>query len=636
MTPSPLARSVLAAPDALRVLPGAEATRGLREVAVDRLSMANALIVPAPIAALCEVGRQTLFLGRWCEPVLEELSDLTYAVLPDVWEDPDVLGRAEERCWKFCLRLLPALGQRLDELHATSHGERYWELLLGSWLMHATNVVYDRYVVARAAHELAPATTVVVPDSARLAPPASGSSWHRESLDDDWNLVLFSEIFDQLNHHVRRVPAGPTAGRQTRRPSASRLARLRGAFIAESVRLAQSVALELVRHRGRERERALLSASYHFTPGDLLWLCIRTRGLTVGRNISVPAIRNWQTNVAARSTVGRLSGNDEFERLFIRLLPSLLPATVVENYSQLRTASATRWGVRTKDCIIDGNVLHDDSRPLLEYVARSADAGRRVVAIQHGGGYSFRVWPERRIEVELTDGLLSWGWTDASKAPSRVMPLPNPHLSRLRDGYVGGDRIVVTVCEYPRYMYRLLSTAAATKFPLHRATVVEYIDRLQPAIKSRVIFRKYPEDYGWGPAPASLAALAHEFPGAGTSAWTWNRRARLAVVTYPDTTFIEALALNAPTVGIWRRDLWVMHPEAQALFDSLAEAGIVHHDPASAAAHTAAVYDRAHEWWSAGNLQRARRTFLARLGLSDSDWRRQWLHFVRRFAEEVA
>ncbi len=180
-----------------------------------------------------------------------------------------------------------------------------------------------------------------------------------------------------------------------------------------------------------------------------------------------------------------------------------------------------------------------------------------------------------------------------------------------------------------------MSAPVATPFPLHRATAVEYLDRLPPALARRVIVRKYPADYGWSSDSPSMAALPHEFPGAGITAWQWNRQARLAVVTYPDTTFIEALALNAPTIGVWRRDLWVMRPDVQLLFDALAEVGIVHHDPASAASHTAAVYDRANAWWGTTDVQRARTMFLDRLGLSDPQWRSRWQQFLRRLVSEA-
>ena len=50
-------------------------------------------------------------------------------------------------------------------------------------------------------------------------------------------------------------------------------------------------------------------------------------------------------------------------------------------------------------------------------------------------------------------------------------------------------------------------------------------------------------------------------------------------MTYPDTPFIEAMAIGVPTIGLWDPGLWEMRADAAPHFDRLERLGVVHSDP---------------------------------------------------------
>lgn len=595
-------------------------------------------ILIAPRPELVDPSGPVLLLGSWCEPVCKDVSGLTYSVLPNPWDNRACIAKAEAYCWDFCQRLFPQLGARLNSLHGTNHPLRYWEVLLASWLMHAVHVMYDRYLIAQDARQVAPDAVVTVPRSAGLRPPSTGTDWLSSIEGDSWNLDCFVKLFEILGQPIRYLDIESVDQRKRKTTGASWAYRLRQSFpenfLTVTSRGLERVLGNLVFSKPSTTGDILLAASYHLKPRDWIWLKRSVPGLDVVANTSWQPTSRVDCDQEGRSRLAGLAFASEFERVFVDLVPTLIPSCYVENYREVCEAAYTRFGKLLKNCVVDGNVFYGDNLPLLEYMARCAAAGYALITIQHGGGYgNSGTRSQERLEIETADEFLSWGWRE-DDGHRKVLPLPDPHLSRVRDRHRGGQDIVLTECEFPRYAYRLMSCPIAGQFAAHRNGLAQYVAALPKSLREQVRYKRYHVDYGWGSLPEPLDVLRHDWPGKPYRASKWNQYARLAVVTYPDTAFIEALALNVPTIGFWNPGLWEMRAEAQPYFDVLEKAGVVHYDPVNAAAKTVEVYEQAGEWWAMPQVQRARLAFLDRYGLNSPNWRQAWREFLSTLAKD--
>jgi putative transferase (TIGR04331 family) len=110
------------------------------------------------------------------------------------------------------------------------------------------------------------------------------------------------------------------------------------------------------------------------------------------------------------------------------------------------------------------------------------------------------------------------------------------------------------------------------------------------------------------------------------------RESRLAVITYPETAFVEALTMNVPTIGLWPDRLFELRDSVRPTFDALRAAGMVFHDAGAAARHVESVYGQADAWWRDPTIQAVRRQFLNRFGLSARGWRGPWVRYLRELA----
>ena len=87
-------------------------------------------------------------------------------------------------------------------------------------------------------------------------------------------------------------------------------------------------------------------------------------------------------------------------------------------------------------------------------------------------------------------------------------------------------------------------------------------------------------------------------------------RARIVVSTTCSTTILESLAFNIPTVAFFDRDSDRFNAHASKYFDMLAEVGILHYDPLSAANFINSVWDDVETWWHSEDVKKAKRSFV--------------------------
>ena len=88
-----------------------------------------------------------IFLGEWCKRHDQE----------DVWKNMDYMvaepyglkqgdrEKSFEEIKSIVLDLLPDLTISLNNIHNVTFSERYWNMLVGHWLLRCVMVIFNRY-----------------------------------------------------------------------------------------------------------------------------------------------------------------------------------------------------------------------------------------------------------------------------------------------------------------------------------------------------------------------------------------------------------------------------------------------------------------------------------------------------------
>lgn len=543
--------------------------------------------------------------------------------MPSPWDDEERYREAALYVDQVYERLLGHLGEHLSRVHGVGSGVRYWRIIVGPWLMFFIHVVYDRYEHLKAACRMAERVETDVM-AGGLPTAADTADWlNRAHRSDAYNLQLFSEILRRalpLGHVVRHEMTLPVEARgdvPRRRGFRERLA---GWAFATEARIA-----------GAAAARCRVALFDLYIPRGRTWqLTLGTRLRALPFVIPDAGPVPHELDHPRREALSRLPSADDFEQLVVALLPRSLPRLFVEGFAAARKRVLGR-AVAPPPLILSANGWYFQEGFKL-WAAEATESGSRLAAVQHGGGYGLRaIIPYERHERSVADVFLSWGWADPSDPKLRNLPSLklSPNISfRSRARRRGG--LLFVASSIPRYMHTFHSVPVGNQAEDYFAWQGRFLASLTDSVRADVSFRTVGLSDSYG--QAVWPRIARQFPALRRDESHGFRKslraARLVIVDNLETTFLESLRENVPTVLFWDPRLWQVRPETEGHFESLRRASVLFDTPEDAAAHAEAVDADPETWWRSESVQRARRSFVDRYALATSDWCGEWVRFL--------
>jgi hypothetical protein len=524
-----------------------------------------------------------LALGPWC-----------FSGAEDVYPDWDVLAFAdpfptrEDRCaaGKAVRALANALLDRLypemNRRHGTRRTRAYWHAVLMDWLMHLVMLNWrlwrhvELFVETSGGEPLEVAVATATPPFRFACTEDFVNACFAASELRSW---LLSEIIR------RRAPAHWQLRAGAQKTPAALVPRV-------PIRRARRAVERIGARRIWEH---LLSGYVNLLPRR----CARPRAVGASSTNGFPAA---------------------FLELMNQLVESSLPETLRGGFAALEAEVARHRYRRGRLCVTCINI-HDDQANI--EIGQAIEAGERVVAVQHGGGYGIPALLPLLAELEYGhDAFATWGWSAHEGYEGRLVPLPSPHLSSILGAY------------RPRDDRMLLVGALMSPFnprcdyypdPLpYRRRKRYFLSALPPALRAKLVYRPYHS----ADSLADADYLKRFFPSLVVHEGELHPdmlRARLTVLDHPSTTLCLTMAANVPTVCFWDAEAWLLGRGSQPLFDGLKQAGILFDSPQDAARHIAGIWPRLEEWWAGAEVQKARRAWCRQFALASRLWLLHWM-----------
>jgi putative transferase (TIGR04331 family) len=571
-----------------------------------------------------DTSQDILFLGSWCQRHANraEWEGLKYQTMPSPWNDRVLFHAAAEYLDASGERMLVKLSDYLNSIHGLDKTQRYWRILIGPWLRQALHVTYDRYAHLKQALSLYPNLDTILLAEQSYRVPSDTDSFVLWSFDDPYNLQLFSQLLIAMGHtfptraleYTWDTPAVETT-----------------AFRRKLLKSAYALFQRGIGHVLSGAGRAILFDTY--CPRGMVWkLALRTRfrALPFESSVMETIQRSEAIFDQRRQGLARLKSEDEFENLFVRLLPMSLPTVYVESFSAARSKAV--GAIPRNSSVIMSHTSWESGEIFKFIAAESAAQGSRLVVAQHGGGYGmFRFHACERHEKRLADSYMVWGWADGNPVCHN---LPDPRVSRLlyvrRESKEPSDkRVLFVTTSHPRYLYRFHSSPVGTQWEEYYDWELRFLSAISPAIRASIVFRSYMYEFGH----SARARISERFPDVcwddGRPLHSRLKNSRIAIFDNSATTFLESLVANVPTLLFWDPQRWEVRAEAESYFDALRQAEILHDSPESAALKLMQVYDSPAGWWLSEDVQRARQSFVERFALARENWIEYWVKQLR-------
>tara|TARA_A100001015_G_scaffold320438_1_gene446798 strand:- start:3568 stop:5265 length:1698 start_codon:yes stop_codon:yes gene_type:complete len=500
-------------------------------------------------------------------------------------------------------RLIIELSAALNSLHNTDHSDRYWNILLGSWLERYVCIVFDRYHAIEQAARTHNLTATLVLESAdyNLATDDSESAiWACN--DDMWNHALCARILQFLGKvEIEYEPfETQSKNRFTLKDGSS------SAQLSITKNLARLIAMWVLPRLRREGDAFITSS---FLPR---WREI-TLHLLLGQTPQVwhsPPLQQAAFDQPMRQRM-RLDNDRHtgFER-FVRLqLPDIIPICYVEGYERLCWQVAKLPWPSSPKFIFTSNKFDTDEL-FKAWTGMKVEQGFPYFIGQHGANYGTFCASDKFLVALTCDKFFTWGWSHGNpqNVPAFIFKIARNHISKRAKK--GGLLLI----ELPPLHRSGLANVNAlnTNFDKYQEEQFVFVEALPEPIQKRLMVRLHGEwrkhrrfdESRWKDRAPSIALEAGSAPLQKLIA-----NSRLVVHSYDSTGILETLALNIPTMCFWYDGLDHISEHARPYYELLRKVGIFFDDPEEAAENIALHWDNIDEWWENKELQNARALF---------------------------
>ncbi|MDP2939794.1 MAG: LIC12162 family protein [Candidatus Omnitrophota bacterium] len=574
------------------------------------------------ISEIWDYDKELLLLGPWCLTGGNNSQiKKDYFLIPSPWKPAIKIKEAAEYCYQVYRDLLPEITRELNIIHSVSYPQRYWQILIGPWLLIFTKIFYDRYKrLENAINMFSDLYTHILP--LRLSELASVDMFDFASGkagDDFYNFQLFSIISNAL------MPQNVVETQILFKPKI---------FKNEFDYNWKTKIFNALTKKLLSKGRFILVDMYHLQNIDKLKIKIRSGYKRIGF-IDFYDKCNLVSNLPPlnenlRQTISFKNPKDKFCSLLYRVIPYAIPICYIEGFKNYNKSIDAIKNISNIEIL--GSALGWSYNDKFKFFAAKATlSNTKLVEFQHGGGYeTFLSVLSERIALEKD---LFYVWGENSRKRERVRYLPSPHLSRLKDSYSKKtEQLLFIGVSMPKYHYHFTTCLQPEDMFKYIDDKKLFLSNLHNKIRDNLLYRPHYE-YGWN----ELKTIEQVCPNIGyllkDSLVDYAKKVKLVVIDHPHTSILEALTINVPSVFYWDHEVYLMKQEAEYYFDLLRNAGVVYKDPLSAARKVNEIFDSPLEWWFSSAVQEAREKFCKRYAFAQNNWIEIWVRELNNLAK---
>jgi len=592
-----------------------------------------------------------LFLGEWCKIHSEKNKwiELESKTLQYHWDDRKKFEIDRKYISDIYENYIGKIAKYLNQINEVDYSERYWRILIGLWLRTFIDALFDRYCSIKAAANTGYVGNTWIPEE-KLAPPSVSPSYTHE-----YNLNLYGSI-------IRRLAPFPFEEKQMESIEVEIRPSLQQIILANLSRIQKRTVSEIVVRILKITKKLILVKIYPILARALpakisfagymylsFWNLFRFQIslsefpiLFQGNDIK---LMNSQPTKNKRKALEISKNASEFECILNEIIVDHIPMIYIENYHEMHTKVVKKCRQAPKIIVTSYSILNRQAFEFWSAYHIEVN-GTKLFLAQHGGGYGSNKYMFLDEHVEKTfDGYYTWGakfngWSGIKKMPSLRLQTSKEVL---RYSNPNGE-IMWLAARYDRYKTLMDSGLSGPHMLRYIEEQKCFVDSLCSDVQSLLVRRYYndawedknllKEVYPW----LKIQNCKAEF-----NQYTQNTdlvhqllKCRLLVATVNETTYLETLSANYPTIAYWNPSFYEIRDEAVVHFDQLVEVGILHYTPESAAAMVNRVFANPREWWESQGVQSARREFCAQLAYTSEDWLEIWKNELQHQRDNVS
>jgi putative transferase (TIGR04331 family) len=532
-----------------------------------------------------------IFLGKWCyigvnQEVYKKCIFHNYH-----WDDRDKLYNDYKYLNDLYEKILPVLSNKLNSLNNVNYSIDYWRILIGPWLAYFTQIFYDRYETINSLQKsnikIDETNVVIFKDKDMI--PLDMKEFINFFIDDPWNHYIFGYIISHISNIKINYVNSFFFKFNISKYLNNLLIKLNNTFkINRKVSSKEkNQVFFLSTYLSKNQETHLFKK---LNNNNNTWEKIH-----INTNKPKNQNRNWSINFET---------NSEFEDLLIKILPKQIPFLYLEKYSYLtQVVKNSNWPENPRTIFTSNAFESDDC--FKHYTGLQKQNHTKIIIGQHGGHYGTGKWNcSEEHELKISNTYLSWGWENSIY--KNIYPIGKIKFQTPISFKKKKSKILLINVVLPRYSYQMYSVFVSSQYLYYLQNQFDFVDNINESVKTNLKIRLFPSKSSkWLQKERWVAYNPNlkfdTFKNINTS----YADAKLVVVTFNATVFLETFNLNIPTVIFWDPIFWEIRDSAVDSYNSLIKVGVLHYDSISASKHVNKIWDNVEDWWNSNDVQDA-------------------------------
>lgn len=551
-----------------------------------------------------EYDTPVLFLGEWCKlySSKDKWSKFDSMIVPYHWDDRTKLYEDYVYLKKFQEAVLKEIGLKLNDLHDTKKGEKYWEILIAPWLNYFIQIIYDRWFMVDFAlknYDISEANTLMVDESETI--PFDYADFNIRANTDLWNGVIYGEILREIGS----VPIKEIIDNKDIKGSLKTKGRPR---LISKIKESAKTIINWISSSLSSPNNFFLLATYLPRKYEMF---LQLKLGQIPKFWYAPETLCQKANIKLREQLCLGSCEQvNFENTAKKLIYKYMPIIYLEGYhSLLKAVEKTSWP-STPRAIFTSNSMYTNE-VFKAWTAEKSNNGIPLVLGQHGGNYGSALFSSfEDFELSISDSYLTWGWSGKGRLEKKTKVTCNLKVINKEQKWNPKGQLLVVLMSLPRYSHSIWSSPISSQFNSYLTDQLLFLNEFSESIQKEILVRLFYNDYEC----SVKERILYQFPNIKIDIGRSRiskliTQCRIYVSTYNATTFLESLSLNVPTIMFWNPEYWELREEAKPYFQGLLKIGILHYTPESAAKKVVEVWDNVEGWWAQEDLQKVRMDF---------------------------
>ena len=511
-------------------------------------------------------------------------------------------------------KFLKKITSELNKIHKLSWCEKDWEIIIGTWIKKYLVVISDRLSIIDTNLRKGNEFFFIKEDKSKINLNSRDiSEFISNIFNDRWN----EELFKRLHHY--KISKDESYLFHKKKIDFS--LKKKSFFKSLKVKIFNCLTKFYVSFFC-SKSKIIFSRPYFGSKSKFLKLLISLKEFPIIYYLDdEPVSVNY--NQELRDQINLRIDTVEFHKISSLLFKECFPRIYIEGFDEILKRIEKSSLPADKKIIFTCNI-HNDSI-FKFWTAKQKNIGAKLILAQHGGGYNFFDYDEKRdYQLSICDKYLTYGWvSEKFRDKTKKFSIVNNEIYQEKSLY--GENIYLIMNNYDNYIYSAdyntsidLLNSEKKKNYTELYEISQFLNNLKDDIRKKILVRPHPNHRRRHTTSSFEKMFKNKIQiddNFKKPILKLLKSARINIVPQPyGTTFIYSMSKNFPTVTLFPHDLRHLNIDTRKVFTELFSSGICHKNHDSLKNFIEKNYDNFSDWWESAKTQKARIAFCEEQG----------------------